>query len=104
MILTKICMPLQRRLQSLDSYVVFGGVGTLGLKGGLLCWCWKSCPGKALPGAAEAAPARVLPRESTSPSCSSCLLVLTLLRSLRASAPLSYPAQCGRGHGYDCPC
>ena len=35
--------------------------GTLGLKGGSLCWRWASCPGKALAGAAEVVPARVLP-------------------------------------------
>ena len=34
------------------------GVGTHGLKGGLLCWHRASCPGKALARAAEAAPAR----------------------------------------------
>ena len=34
------------------------GVGNRGLKGGALRWCWTSCPGKGLAGAAEAAPAR----------------------------------------------
>ena len=77
MILTKICMPPWRCLPSLGSNVV-DGVGTLGLKGGALCWRWASCPGKALAGAAEAAPARVLPGESTSPLYSLVLLVFAL--------------------------
>ena len=46
---------------------------TLGLTGGALCWRQASCPGKDLAGAAEATPARVLPGESTSPSCSLCV-------------------------------
>ena len=37
------------------------------LNGGALRWHWASCPGKVLAGAVEAAPARVLPGESTSP-------------------------------------
>ena len=49
MILTKICMPSWRCLPSLGSNVV-DGIGTLGLKGGALCWRWASCPGKGLTG------------------------------------------------------
>ena len=45
-------------------------VGDRGLKGGSLCWCGASCPGKDLAGAAEAAPARVLPGEPASSLCS----------------------------------
>ena len=60
MIFMKICIPPWRCLPSLGSNVV-DGIGTLGLKGGVLCWRWASFPGKALAGAAEAAPARVLP-------------------------------------------
>jgi hypothetical protein len=41
-----------------------------GLKGGALHWCWASCPGKGLAGAAEAAPARALPGEPASSLCS----------------------------------
>ena len=41
-------------------------VGDRGLKGGPLYWRGASCPGKDLAGAAEAAPARVLPGETTS--------------------------------------
>ena len=78
MILTKICMPSRRCLPSLGSNVVVGGVGTLGLKGGTPRWRRASCLGGALAGAAEAAPARVLPGESTSPSCSLVFLVLAL--------------------------
>ena len=54
MIFTMICMPPWRRLPSLGSNVV-DGIGTLGLKGGALCWRWASCPGKVLAGAAGAA-------------------------------------------------
>ena len=35
-------------------------VGDRGLKGGLLCWCGASCPGKGLAGAAEAVPGKGL--------------------------------------------
>ena len=107
MILTKICMPPQRRLPSLGSNVV-GWVGACGLKGGLLCWHRASCPGKALAGAAEAASARILPRESTSPSCSPALLVLVLpwlsrvLASLRL--PFSALLSMAMARGSDCPC
>ena len=52
----------------------------LGLKGGSLCWRRESCPGKALAGAAEVAPARALLGESTSPLCSLVFLVLALPR------------------------
>ena len=106
-VFTKICMSPWRCLLSLGSNMV-DGVGTLGLKGGALCWRWASCPGKALAGAAEAAPARVLPGESTSPFCSPVFLVLALpwlscaLASLRlpSSALLSVAA----ARGSDCPC
>ena len=91
MILTKICMPPQRRLPSLGSNVV-GWVGACGLKGGSLCWCWASCPGKALVGAAEVAPARVLPGESTLPLCSSVFLALALLYLSYASVSLRLPS------------
>uniref|UniRef100_M8CAR3 protein-serine/threonine phosphatase n=1 Tax=Aegilops tauschii TaxID=37682 RepID=M8CAR3_AEGTA len=40
---------VERCLPSLGSKVV-DGVRTLGLKGGVLCWRWASCPGKALAG------------------------------------------------------
>ena len=114
MIFTKICMPPWRCLPSLGSNVV-DGVGTLGLKSGAPCRRWASCPGKTLVGAVEAAPARVLPRESTSPSCSLCFFVLALLCPSRAfgrsafwcscfSAPSPCPAKCGRRRGSDCPC
>ena len=56
---TKICMSPQRRLPSLGSNVV-DWVGACGLQGGSLCWCWESCPGKALAGAAGAAPGKGL--------------------------------------------
>ena len=46
----------------------------LGLKGGALRWRRASFPGKGLAGAVEVAPARVLPGEPTSPSCS-CVFV-----------------------------
>ena len=36
------------------------GVGDRGLKGGLLCWCGASRPGKDLAGAAEASPGKGL--------------------------------------------
>ena len=42
-------------------------VGDRGLKGGPLCWCGASCPGKDLAGAA---PSRVLPGEPASSLCS----------------------------------
>ena len=45
-------------------------VGDRGLKGGPLCWRRASCPAKDLAGAAEAAPARVLPGEPASSLCS----------------------------------
>ena len=54
-------------------------VGDRGLKGGSLCWCGASCPGKDLAGAAEAAPARVLPGEPASSLCSFVILALALL-------------------------
>ena len=62
-------MPPWRHLPRLGSNV-FVGIGNLGLKGGAFRWYWVSSPGKALAGAVEAAPARVLSGESTSPSCS----------------------------------
>ena len=55
----------------------------LGLKGGALRWRRASCPGKALAGAVEAAPARASPGEPVLPSCSLyfCLgIALTILR------------------------
>ena len=52
-------MPPRRCLPSLGSNVV-DGVGTLGLKGGALCWRWAIYPGKALAGAAEATPGKGL--------------------------------------------
>ena len=83
-------------------------VGTHGLKGGLLCWHRASCPGKALAGVAEAASARILPRESTSPSCSPAFLVLALPWLSRASASLRLPSSAllsvAAARGSDCPC
>ena len=38
------------------------------LKGGALCWRRVGCPGKALAGAMEAAPARILLGGTTPPS------------------------------------
>ena len=70
LVFTKICMPSWRCLLSLGSNVV---VGNLGLEGGAFCWAWANCPGKVLAGAVEATRARVLPGETTSPSCSLCL-------------------------------
>ena len=60
---------------------VVGWVGTCGLKGGSLRWCGR------------AAPARVLPGESTSPLCSWCLwswhcFGCLVLRLLSGSPPL----------------
>ena len=52
-------MPPQRRLPEPWPHVD-DGVGDRGLKGGLLCWCGASCPGKGLAGAAEAAPGKGL--------------------------------------------
>src|SRR3990170_1725918 len=49
---------------------IVDGVGDRGLKGGALHWCWMSRPDKGLAGAAEAAPARVLPGEPASSLCS----------------------------------
>src|SRR3954464_9458559 len=107
MILTKICMPPQRRLPSLGSNVV-GGVGTHGLKGGLLRSHRAGCPSKALAGAAEAASARILPRESTSPSCSLAFLVLPLPWLSCALASLWLPSSAllsvAAAHGSDYPC
>ena len=45
-------------------------VGNRGLKGGPLCWCGASYPGKDLSMAAEATPARVLLGEPASSLCS----------------------------------
>ena len=109
MISTKICMPPRRCLPSLGSNVVVGSAfGTLGLKGGSLCWCWASFPGKALAGAAEAAPARALPRESTSPLCSFMLLVLALLCLPCALVSLRLPSSAllsvAVAHASECPC
>ena len=56
-------MPPWRCLQSPGPYVD-DGVGDRGLKGGSHCWCWASCPGKGLAGAAEAAPGKDLARET----------------------------------------
>src|SRR3990170_6349329 len=107
MIFTKICMPPWRCLLGLGPNVV-DGIGNLGLKEGALYWRQASCPGKVLAGAAEAAPARVLPGGSTSPSCSLCFwswccfgcLVLRLLLRLPSSALLRVAA----ARGSDCPC
>ena len=68
-----------------------GGVGTRGQKGGTFCWCRARCPDKALPGAAEAVPARVLLGEPTPPPCSPYLLVLALLWLSCAPASLRLP-------------
>ena len=107
MVLTKICMPPQRCLPS-PGPIVVGWVGTRGLKGGSLCWCWASCPGKALAGAAEAALARALPGESTSPSRSLVSLVLALPWPSCASASLRLPSSAllsvAVARGSDCPC
>ena len=77
-------------------------------QGWLALLVWASCPGKALAGAAEAAPARVLPGESTSPPCSFMLLVLALLWSSCAPASLRLPSSAllsvAVAHASDCPC
>ena len=78
LVFTKIYMPSWRRLPGLGSNVVVG-IGSFRLEGGAPRRGWASCPGKVLGAAVEAAPARVLPGESTSPSCSLCLCVLALL-------------------------
>ena len=70
-----------------------GDVGDRGLKGGLLCWRWASCPGKALAGAAEVVPARVLPGVYLAPllfvSLALALLLVALCLRLPSSALLS---------------
>ena len=58
---------------------VVDSVGDSGLKGGALRWCWTSRPDKGLVGAAEAAPARVLPGEPASSLCSFVVSALALL-------------------------
>ena len=68
-------------------------VGDRGLKGGSLCWCGASCPGKGLAGATEAAPARVLlgePASSLYSLCSRpwCCFDYLGLRSYLGSPPL----------------
>ena len=108
---SKLNVPLISRSRGKD-FLYVGG--TPCLKGGVLCWHWASCPGKALAGAMEAALTRVLPGESTSPSCSLCprfwrgfaclvLLAGALLWYSCASASSLCPAKCGRRCGSDCP-
>ena len=84
-------MPPWRCLPSFGSNVV-DDVGSLGLKGGALRWCWASCLGKGLAGGVHLAPLLFV------------FLVLALLDCLVASASLLCPAKCGRIRGSDCPC
>src|SRR4051812_30471560 len=103
MILMKICMSPRRCLPSPCLNVV-DYAGGRGLKGGLPRWCWTSYLGKALVGAAEAAPARNLPGELASSLSSlvslvSCFLGHLMLRLL-SFALLSVAV----ARGSDCPC
>ena len=59
----------------------------LGLKGGAPCWRQVGCPGKAV----VASPARTLPRETTSPSGSSCFYLGVALILCCGSDFLSLP-------------
>ena len=83
------------------------GVGDRGLKGGSLYWCGASYPGKGLAGAAEAAPARVLPGEPASSSALCGLglgIALIVLGFGLTLAHLPCSAWCDRGRGSNCPC
>ena len=99
-------MPPQRCLPEPWPHVD-DGVGDHGLKGGSLCWCGVSCPGKGLARAAEAAPVRVLLGEPASSLCSlwswpwRCSYYLGLWSYL-GSPPCS--AWCDHRRGSDSPC
>src|SRR3954465_1860383 len=85
-------MTPQRRLPEPRPHVD-DDVDGRGLKGGSLCWCGASCPGKDLARAAEVAPARVLPGEPASSlsslwSCSWRCSGHLGLRSYLGSPPL----------------
>ena len=83
------------------------GTGGRGLKGGSLCWCGASCPGKSLAGAAEATRQGSCRGNLLRPSALCGLglgVALIVLGFDLTLAHLPRSAWCGRGRGSDCPC
>ena len=107
MVLTKICMPPQRHLRALVPTQLIGSE-PVGSRVARSAGVGQVAPAKLFPGLWGAASARILPRESTSPSCPHVLLVLALPWLSRASASLRLPSfallSVAVARSSDCPC
>ncbi|EMS66644.1 Cysteine-rich receptor-like protein kinase 25 [Triticum urartu] len=83
------------------------GTGGRGLKGGSLCWCRASCPGKSLVGAVEATRQGACQGNLLRPSALCGLGLGVALIALGFDLTLAHlprSAWCGRRRGSDCPC
>src|SRR4051812_46446761 len=97
-------MPPQRCLPEPWPHVD-DGAGGRGLKGGSLCWCGASCPGKGLAGATEAARQGSCRGNLLRPSALCGLglgVALIVLGFGLTLAHLPWSTWCGRGRGFDC--